>query len=178
MIEDSRNTSHSDVKNYLRDIVKHLDIGVQNAMVGVALYDHGVDDRITLGNHPQKSELLHAIHHIRFEGDDNDIDKGDVLEFLHDELHGRHGDRPNFENVIVIMVDHFSRFVTARFLNDVDRLTGMSSLSKDIIVINVGANGAYSPFSSLASDSSHVIDVPSYSDLSTTLKTVLDLICT
>lgn len=178
MIEDSRNTSHSDVKNYLRDIVKHLDIGVQHAMVGVALYDHGVDDRITLGNHPQKSELLYAIHHIRFEGDDNDIDKGDVLEFLHDELHGRHGDRPNFENVIVIMVDHFSRFVTARFLNDVDRLTGMSSLSKDIIVINVGANGAYSPFSILASDSSHVIDVPSYSDLSTTLKTVLDLICT
>ncbi|XP_045209740.2 uncharacterized protein LOC123561438 [Mercenaria mercenaria] len=181
LIEDSKDTSSSPyIIQYLKDLVSQIDIGLHHNQIGLALYEHDVEKQFDLDQHTDKVALLNAINRIDFQHTDNDIDKGDVIEFLQHQLRkGHHGDRSNYEDVVIIMADHFHHKRSTRYLLDqpAHHTVDLSSISKDVIVINVGANGAHSVLSSLASDASHVIDVPNYSTLTTTLPRVLSLLC-
>lgn len=145
--------------------------------IGVASFDRDVRKQISLDSYLRKDNLLSAINGIHFRHDENDVEKRDILDFLQHHLSGGHdGERPNFKNVVIIIDDN--AFGRRRFLqSSVNQGSQLSSLSNDVIVINIGRAAGYSILSSLATNVNHQIDITDYSMLSSSLPRVLSLLC-
>ncbi|KAL4229358.1 hypothetical protein ACF0H5_012397 [Mactra antiquata] len=179
LIQDSeKRVAPPIIKQYLKDLVNRMEIGPTANKIGVVLYDNDPHIKIDLRNTYTKPQLLNAIDNIRFSLDTNEVDKGDILRFLHEKIEENHvGDRSGYPNVFIFLYDHtdhgfniFGRSVELALRSE--RIT-----TKNVIVINAGVPNSASPFTNLATDSNHVIHVSNIQNLNSTLPKLLDLIC-
>jgi len=138
--------------------------------VAVSAFDIHLNYRIDLNENNVVSQLIADINSIDFSR--HHSDSADLSQALHDlqkDIQGKVRTRANVTNVVLLIANHKpDRSGTV----DIHLLT---SVSPNVIIVDVGAGtGTAIP---LATDSNHVISIPTYSDLLNALQPVLALLC-
>lgn len=169
---DSTATAYS--VQFVKDVVSHLVIGPSNNLVALAVMDSGIHRQLSLDSNKNLDYLLQKLDSLQFKHEVSSVTANDVFHFINNDLqpNNRHGERAAYKNSVLVIADHTAFPYKTHNHHSENKNTELSS----VIVINVGGVSR-ADLSTLATDPSHVINVPDYTSLKNSLSRVLQLFC-
>lgn len=153
-------TQQQAVIQTIMDVVKKLDIGVQNNLVGLYGYGDNLDPKFDLQQNTDKLSLLTALQSQQFRTKDRTSDIHDAIHGLtHHALQPGSGDRSNYPDAVVLISDSA---VSGRVHNLLRDRSDLQKASHDVIIVSVGTrfqslNGHN--LETFATDQNHIIHV-------------------
>lgn len=113
MIEDTKLRSFTEtgaIVTFLDSLISNMQIGNNDNLVSLALFDNDVHDTIHFTTNQTKASLLNELNHVVFEYDDSHVDYNDILHFLNNHLLKPNFDpRPTSKDVVVLFVDTYAK---------------------------------------------------------------------
>ncbi|WAR05269.1 COCA1-like protein [Mya arenaria] len=112
-----------------------------------------------------------TLTHVSYGGITN---TNDALETVRTQmLTSQNGDRPNAENVVIVLSDGRSNDK----IDTIREATRLHAVSKDVISIVIGSGFDAQELQAIATDRHHVFDVHTYSSLNTIIAQLMQVIC-
>ena len=158
----------------VHDIASQIQIGPYDNLISLSTFDRSVHKQWNLDDYTTKDDLLHKLINVhegvRY-GPHGDLNS--AVQYLVDHvMDDDHGDRDAFPNDVIIITDANSVFSSDTLKRS------LQHKSHDVIIISVGTSASTSgTVADLATDSAHVIHVPSYANLSQITGQLLQLLC-
>ncbi|XP_052806160.1 collagen alpha-1(XIV) chain-like [Mya arenaria] len=165
-------TNFGHALDFVREIVQQIQIGPNNAMTGLMTYSTRPHVSWNLNTLSTYSQINTALKNVPYQG--GITNTNDALETVRTQmLTSQNGDRPNAENVVIVLSDGRSNDK----IDTIREATRLHAVSKDVISIVIGSGFDAQELQAIATDRHHVFDVHTYSSLNTIIAQLMQVIC-
>jgi len=162
-------SSHFDMtKEFLKDVITHLDVSVDSTHVNIIQYSHYYDAVVL--NATSKANLLQTVNDIKFH-DGSTTRTGGAISFAAQVVFTPQVSRQNVTHVFVVMTDGKAQddFATP--------IAALHAMGIDTIAVGVGSGVDMSELAAIASEPANVHSSPDFASLKKLQEQLTEEIC-
>ncbi|KAL4229591.1 hypothetical protein ACF0H5_012629 [Mactra antiquata] len=175
VLDDSGSVGTTNFKkslDFVQSVVNEVNVGPNNAQIALLTYSTHAQVGWHLNQYQDKTSILNALSTVRYLGGITHTDE--ALETVRTQLlTPQNGDRPNNENVVIVLTDGQSN----NKINTVQEANKLHTVSHDVISIVIGQGINLNELNAIATDNHHIFDIRSFGDLASILPQLMQVIC-